>query len=114
MNAALHIVLASQAAAAAARKSLLERFRISDATHPARARSLRDLGIVRTSALDELVSKGMVREAGQGTFYLDEHTVAECGRTDPAKTKRAARVVVIVSLLLLLPILWLVASGLTN
>ena len=110
MNAALHIILASQAAAESARKSLLERFRVSDATHPARARSLGELGIVRTSALDELVRKGMVREGGGGTFYLDEHTVAECGRMDPARSKRSARAVVIVSLLLLLMILWLVAA----
>lgn len=111
MNAALHVILASQAAAEAARRSLLERFRISDATHSTRARTLNELAIERTSALDELVRKGAIREGAPGTFYLDEPTVATLSRPDPARRKRAALVVVaIISLVLLIPILFLVLA----
>lgn len=114
MNAALHVILASQAAAEAARKSLLERFRISDATHVTRARTLNELAIERTSALDELVRRGAIRESAPGTFYLDEPTVATLSRSDPAKTNRAALIAVIISLVLLIPILFLLLARAAN
>ena len=115
MTAALHVILASNAAAAeAARKSLFERFRVSDATHATRALTLNDLGIERTSALDELVRRGAVREASPGKFYLDEPTVALLGRTDQQKSRRATLIVVIVSLLLLIPILYAVMTRAAN
>jgi len=114
MSAALHVILASQAAAEAARKSLFERFRVSDATHMTRARTLNELRIERTSALDELVRKGVIREGEPGTFYLDEPTVAALGRSEPAKAKRAARTVIIISLLLLIPILYLAMARALN
>jgi hypothetical protein len=114
MSAALHVILASRAAADAARKSLLERFRVSDATHLTRARTLNELGIERTSALDELVNKGAVRQGAIGTFYLDEPTVAALGRSEPARMKRTERTVIIMSLLLLLPIVYLVLARVMN
>ena len=114
MNAALHVILAAQAAAEEARKSLFERFRVSDATHLTRARTLNELGIERTSALDELVRKGVVREGTPGTFYLDEPTVAALGRSEPAKKKRTERAVIIISVLLLIPILFLVLMRVMN
>ena len=114
MSAALHVILGSQAAADAARRSLFERFRVSDATHLTRARTLNELGIERTSALDELVRTGMIREGDPGTFYLDEPTVAQLGRTDRPKNARIQRMVIIMSLLLLLPILYLVMARVMN
>ena len=114
MNAALHVILASRAAAEEARRSLLERFRISDATHVTRARTLNELAIERTSALDELMRKGAIRESAPGVFYLDEPTVATLTRSAPSKTKRAALVAIVISLLLLLPILFLVLMRVTR
>lgn len=115
MSAALHIILASQAAAAEARKSLFERFRVSDATHPTRARTLNDLGIVRTAALDELLGKGVVREASPGEFYLDEPTVAALERAKPMMTQRAVRAIMIVlAVVMLIPLLFLVLMRAAN
>ena len=113
MNAALHVILASQAAAEAARKSLFERFRVSDATHATRALTLNELEIERTSALDELVRKGVVREAAPGTFYLDEPAVAALGRSASARSNRALAYVAIIVLLILIPILLMITMGAT-
>jgi hypothetical protein len=114
MNAALHVILASQAAAETARNSLFECFRVSDATHASRARTLNELGIERTSALEELVRTGMVREGRPGAFYLDEPTVASVGRLQPVRQKRTERAVIVISLLLLLPIVYLVLARVMN
>lgn len=115
MSAAMHVILASQAAARAARLSLLERFRISDATQATRAQSLSELGIERTSALDDLMRDGAVREAAPGRYYLDEPTVAALERTTASPRLQATRAVVIVlAILLLLPLIFLAVMRATG
>ena len=113
MSAALHVILASQAAAEAARKSLFERFRVTDATHETRALTLNELGIERTSALDELVRKGVVREVRPGQYYLDEPAVAALGRAASARSNRALAYVAFIVLLVLVPILLMIMMGAT-
>ena len=106
-------MLAAQSSQAAeARRSLLERFRVSDATRQSRARTLSELGIERTSALEDLVRQGAVREGTPGTFYLDEPTVAALERAAPTRSRQATRAVLIVlAILLLLPLVMLLVLG---
>lgn len=99
MSAAMIAIMASRAAAA--RESILARFRIADATRPERAQSLDALEITTTSTLEEFVRTGAVREARPGTFYLDEATVAALAKARPKK----ARIVVLVCLAVLAAIM---------
>ena len=59
-----------------AERRVLERFRLADATHPARARPLATLAIKDEGALAALVSAGVVREGAPGAYYLDESALA--------------------------------------
>ena len=112
MNAGLIAVIAAQAEA---RRSLLERFRVSDATHVSRARTLNEMGIVRTSALDEMLRKGAVREASPGAFYLDEPTVAALERAGPLQSRQSRKALVaVLVILLIIPIVFLVVMRAVN
>jgi len=91
MSGAVLAIMASQAAAA--RRSLLERFRVSDATHPERAKSLGALGITSTTTFEEFVRLGAVRETTPGSFYLDESRVAALANAQPRTAVRGLAVV---------------------
>ena len=105
MSGAVVAIIAAQAAAA--RQSLMERFRISDATRPERAQSLTSLGITRTSALDELIRKGAIREARPGLFYLDEAAVAALSKAHPTRALKIFLLVLAAIILLTLGITFL-------
>lgn len=47
-------------------------FRGAGATTPTKARSPEELGIDRRLAFQRLVTRAVLREAGDGRFYLDE------------------------------------------
>jgi len=51
---------------------LVASFRGAGATSPITARSPEELGIDRRLAFQRLVTRAVLREAGEGRFYLDE------------------------------------------
>jgi hypothetical protein len=72
MGATVAVIAAASARRAQA--DLLERFRVSDATAPGRAQTLRPLQLEGSRFLDQFQSAGVIREApgGRGEYYLDE------------------------------------------
>ena len=62
-------VVAAAAAYAKRRQAILDAFRVADATAPERARSLRNLGLERTSELEEYVKQGIVVESKQDGLW---------------------------------------------
>jgi hypothetical protein len=72
MGATVAVIAAANARRAEA--DLLERFRVSDATAPGRARTLSQLGLEGSRFLDRFQSAGVIRQdpGGGGRYYLDE------------------------------------------
>jgi len=73
---------ASAAAAILIRKQheLVEHFRQAGAVSPSSARSSSDLGVHERLAWSRLVRDGVLREAAQGTYYLDESAWVALGQ----------------------------------
>ena len=94
---------AASARLAAAERQLVDAFRLADATHADRARSLDQLGIVPTDTLDRLRAAGIVRESEPRRFYLDEATII--ARRDAPRSQRTHLVAVLIALTVLLGLL---------
>ncbi len=73
---------ASAAVAVLLRKEreLVEHFKQAGAVSPSSARSSRDLGVHERLAWSRLVRDGAIREAAQGTYYLDESAWVALGQ----------------------------------
>jgi hypothetical protein len=80
-------IIAAQAAhqRQEAERTLLDAFRLADATAEARAQSLGRLGIERTEAFARLETTGVLRAAGRDRYYLDEAAVVAQRATRHAK-----------------------------
>ena len=87
-------VVAAAAAAHAQRiQEIVDAFRLAGATDPTRARSLEELGLAQTGALEELRRQGVVVPLStSGPWYLSES--AYIARRD-ARPSRAVRIAIL-------------------
>src|SRR5687768_10280140 len=104
----MHIAIAARRNRLARQeRDLCDVFRLADATAPARARTLAQLGLERREAFARLEAAGVLRAERRG-WYLDEAALIA---RRPADSSRIVRIVVIVALVNLLAGLALVLAA---
>jgi hypothetical protein len=84
------------AAANRARDHVLERLRAAEATHSTRAVALEGLKGIESRMLGRFVDAGVVRDAGEHRYYLDEARLAAY----QAKQREHARLALLVFLVI--------------
>lgn len=62
-------------------QEVIDDFRAADATSPDRAQSYTAIGLGESLAVKRLRNRAVIREAGPGTYYLDEEVWAAVRRT---------------------------------
>jgi hypothetical protein len=82
-------------------QEVVDDFRAARATSPATAQSYNAIGLGDSLAIKRLRNRAVIREAAQGTYYLDEEVWAAVRRT----RQRLATVMISVMVLVLLGIL---------
>jgi hypothetical protein len=82
-------------------QEVVDDFRAAGATSPVTAQSYNAIGLGDSLAIKRLHNRAVIREAGPGTYYLDEEVWAAVQRT----RQRLATVMISVMALILLGIL---------
>jgi hypothetical protein len=91
MGAAAAIIIRKQ-------REIVDTYRAAHATMASAARDPGELGVEQTRIFDGLVRRAVLRDAGNGRYYLDEPSWVALGAT----RRRIALVMIVIALLLVL------------